>query len=243
MMWGWTPDGRSLVVGSHGGTVGNPGLQTIDVETNTSRTLWQNGRTCQPVYSPDGRWIAAVHVSEGSTLFIATTADLDWAHLGSWKGYSCGYFTGWDAPTWSADSKRIAFVSAVHGENPGPYSSPATTTITVANTDGSERIDLTTQAAAWARPLWSPDGEWIAYRRADGLGLIRPDGSDSRLIVEGRIDRGRIAWRPDSSGIDFGRVIGDDDYGPTELWTVDVESGVAERLDVGGPVGDFARQP
>jgi hypothetical protein len=50
-----------------------------------------------------------------------------------------------------------------------------------------------------SRPTWSPDGLWIAYRRPEGsAGLIRPDGTDSKLILANvRLGWG-LRWSPDS---------------------------------------------
>jgi hypothetical protein len=139
----------------------------------------------------------------------------------------------------------VAFISGFDGGVGGspPFETPSRTTITVAGRDGTESYQLTDQAAAWALPKWSPDGAWIAYRSSDGLRLIRPDGTGSRLVFEGVVDRGRISWASDSMRLDFGVMRGYDSYGPTDLWSYDLSTGDAEPIDVGGPVHDFARRP
>ncbi len=49
-----------------------------------------------------------------------------------------------------------------------------------------------------SRPTWSADGIWIAYRRPDGTaGLIRPDGTGSKSILDNvRLGWG-LRWTPD----------------------------------------------
>jgi hypothetical protein len=216
----------------------------VDIASDTTREVGP-ASACAPVPSPDGRSIAAL---SGGQVVVIDVMSGDWSAVGFDAGFGCGPYTGWDAPTWSADSERLAYVSAWNGDpdSPPPFDSGRirSTSITVVRRDGSDPFTVTSSAAAWARPLWSPDGRWIAYRRAEGLGVIRPDGTEAQLLVEGTIDKGRLAWWPDPSRTDFGMAIGDDDYGPTELWTVDIASGVSERVPVGGAsVIDFARRP
>ena len=58
-------------------------------------------------------------------------------------------------------------------------------------------------------PTWSPDGQWIAYTQAstavDGskshVHLVRPDGSDDHVVIDGdRVDLSP-AWSPDGAWI------------------------------------------
>jgi Tol biopolymer transport system component len=52
-------------------------------------------------------------------------------------------------------------------------------------------------------PVWSPDGDWIAFIGEGGFWLMRPDGSEERMLVEG-FEWGRprtLAWSPDSQQI------------------------------------------
>jgi len=238
----WSPDGRYAL--TRGSLDRATELHLVDVESGTAQSLDDH---CLPVWAPDGQSIAAI--ARGSDeLMVIDVATGDQIRIGRWAGYGCGWSTGWDAPTWSPDSDLVAFVSAQDHAAQPLFDAPDATTITIVRRDGSDSRELTDTAGAWPRPLWSPDGEFISYRTRDGLSVIRPDGTGGRQLVDFEVDRGRISWTADSSRIEFGKVIESERsggyYGLVELWTVDVETGIAERVEEAGPpVLFFARQP
>lgn len=57
---------------------------------------------------------------------------------------------------------------------------------------------------------WSPDGAWIAYHSCDRAGchlrMIRPDGTDDRVLVEDGFDNRWPAWSPDGQWIAYTSV-------------------------------------
>ena len=76
------------------------------------------------------------------------------------------------------------------------------------NPDGSEEKRLTTYGANWA-PVFSPEGQWIAYaslpKELKGQGVaptpaniwvIKPDGSGARKISKESRVMGNILWSP-----------------------------------------------
>jgi Tol biopolymer transport system component len=237
-----SPDGRFAI--SRGprqveNGVAHVGLDIVDLETGASRRVGPD-QVCLPVWSPDGRSIAGV-VPKGDdqtgVTWHVVVIDVDSERLveiGAWGGYGCGWSTGWDAPTWSPDSRRVAFVG--NGS------------ISVADRDGTDVTPIVGSVVEWPRPLWSPNGEWIAYRAADGLRLIRPDGSVSRLLAPGVVDRRRFEWTADGSRIDLGmpgsaRPLVTNEP-PVDLWSVEIETGAIEPIEAAATdVGSFARQP
>lgn len=238
---GWAPDNNSLLLVRGAGGDYPPGLLAFNLNS-TEASVLSDRSVCVPVVSPDGDWIAAV---DDNSILVAGTTDYVWSEVAAYSGYSCGIWTGWDAPTWSSDSERIAYVSGLDGRlGAPPNDDPAArVTISISNRDGSEPHVLTDQAAAWALPRWSPDGEWICYRGNDGLHLVRPDGTDDQLVMEGPIDRGRVSWSADGSRIYFGVPVGDSYYGEITVWVYDLETNATELVNTGGAVTDFAPRP
>jgi TolB protein len=92
--------------------------------------------------------------------------------------------------------------------------------------------------------VWSPDGEWIAFRRniTEGPGatltkqlwLMRADGSDARpLTSDPDIDHGPPSWSPDGKRLIFHKfpLKGPDIV--ISVWVLDVDSG--EQWQIASP--------
>jgi Tol biopolymer transport system component len=82
------------------------------------------------------------------------------------------------------------------------------------NVDGTEPVDLTPSTPYDQCPVWSPDGNWIAFSSMRSgewqLYLMRPDGRDQhRLTTSGRQEACGVSWSPDASRLTFGRATAD----------------------------------
>jgi TolB protein len=91
-------------------------------------------------------------------------------------------------PSWSPEGTQIAYRSERSGEPE----------IWVMNADGTSPQRLTDGLS----PAWSPDGSWIAFSGRAGLSVIRPDGTDRRVLPH--TEGGEYpSWSPDGSRIAF----------------------------------------
>jgi Tol biopolymer transport system component len=96
-----------------------------------------------------------------------------------------------------------------------------------------------------ASPVYSPDGQWIAFARkyleqdrwslGRQLWIMRADGSSARALTdEPDFNHSSLAWSPDSSTLVYMRF---DETNPTqasEIWLIGADGQGAESLVVGG---------
>jgi sugar lactone lactonase YvrE len=102
-------------------------------------------------------------------------------------------------PAWSADGKRLAFMSKTAGQEQ----------IFVMNADGSGETNLSHNSVNDSFPAWSPDGKQIAFRsRRDGpdhIYIMNADGSGQRPLTNTSADDTLPSWSPDGKEIAFAR--------------------------------------
>ena len=212
----WSPDGASIAL------IDGYRLVVMDVVTRMKRTIGPNAPSFRPAWSPDGRWIA-YHASYG---------DID----GSWAIYlihpdGTGFTDisehgsgQWNTARWSPDSEWL-----VHRRYMGANGAE----LFVMDTTGTQSRRLTNDGLDDRDPAWSPDGQWIVWEfgasnsAEAGLWLMRPDGSDRRLLIAGGFDP---AWAPDGSRIAFSYWVSPDS-GAT-LWSIEPDGSNLTRLIV-----------
>jgi DNA-binding SARP family transcriptional activator len=140
-----------------------------------------------------------------------------------------------DGLTWSPDGQQVVFDA-----DPAPGSTqPRGRNLYIISADGSDLRQLTDGNTSDHIPVWSPDGEWIAFNRDRELWVIRPDGSEPHWLF-GESDKlcvGELNWSPNGQQIAF--VGHDCTTVPTtdEVWVIN-RDGTAPRV-----VHTFERQP
>ena len=183
----WSPDGEWLVFYNRDSWEDRGLWLRNPAGVNLVRLT--QGEDSEPVWSPDGRYIAFVR-QEGDTASIYTISRGD---EGGWDGeLTTERLTPAVAedrsPAWRADSRSLVFVSGRDG-NSEIYTMEA---------DGSNQRRLTRNAAEDLAPVWSPDGEQIAfvtylYGAAEIL-VMNADGSEQRRLTTNDFEDGAPDW-------------------------------------------------
>lgn len=93
----WSPDGNSLVFGST--NVPNDPIWIVDLRTGHVSTLPGSVGLFSPRWSPDGRYICAVHSGRPFKLMLFDLTNQQWTQLVDSAGF----------PTWSHDGRYIYF--------------------------------------------------------------------------------------------------------------------------------------
>jgi Tol biopolymer transport system component len=156
---GWSPDGTQIVFSSFTGR--NGGLEQLylaNVRTHgVTRLTYAASGARDPVWSPDGRWIAFIGARAPDRVYLLSTKT---HHI-----HVVGNATG-SGLAWSPDGKQLAMNS--RGK------------LVLVNTAGTHYHSL----GVWGeQPSWSPDGRWIVFIYGNYVKEIRPSGQGIRHIL------------------------------------------------------------
>jgi Tol biopolymer transport system component len=195
----WSPDGRRLAIeiGDYFQRPAKPSqIALLNFDGTGLRTLLDDGNSNGfPAFSPDGRKLVYRVFGKESGLRVLSIQD----------GRVTRLTTGWDNfPAWSPHGDRIVFTGYATGDFE-VYSIHA---------DGSDQRQVTSDHGNTAHPIWSPDGEWIAFVSSRkgwkdegmlSLGaqtygetfVTRPDGSEVRQLSDNQWEDMAVAWLPD----------------------------------------------
>jgi TolB protein len=216
-----SPDGQQIAFRSD--RTGTVELYIINADGSGVRQLTNGGHTGRAYWSPDGRRVTF------------TTSTSDTAHLFSMA-------TDGGVPT------ELARFAARGGAVLGPdgsrvlYGVGSWTDVQLVTSrlDGTGRLPLTADGAAYWCPAWSPKGDEVAATRNDSAGMqisiIRTDGSGAHALThftkaEGgpqcpvfSSDGRRIAVQSEAADPQ------DPKKSNSYIWVVDVATGHATRL-------------
>ena len=178
----------------------------LNIETARQETLGHfTGMVFAPRFSPDGRKVAfSVERQGNSDVYVMDLGSHAIARVTSDPAIDT-------SPSFSPDGGRLVFNSD-RGGVPQLY---------VMNADGSGVHRISFGSGRYTTPVWSPDGKLIAFTKQEGgfhIGVMRPDGSDERLLTTSFLDEGPT-WAPNSRVIMFSRQ---SRGSGAHLWTVDI---------------------
>lgn len=160
----WSPDGKSLVFSGYVGD--NPELFLCDVKTGKIKRITRSiGIETSPSFSPDGKRIVFVSNRAGRpNIYIM---DIE---TGRTVRISSGYYDV--SPEWSPKGDAIVYSSVVEGNY----------LLKLYYIDSG----LSEVVGVGEDPTWSPNGNYILFKRLGGLFLKSIYGSDELKIFSGR---------------------------------------------------------
>jgi TolB protein len=195
----WSPDGRRLAftscVPNTAPGPGNCDLFVVNVDGSGQQQLTRYPRTDQyPAWSPDGRTIAFMRYvpTPRRTTRFKWQAELYVMNTdGSGQRKVTPLSISDTSFSWSADGRRIAFVSKRDGNDE----------VYVINVDGSGLRNLTHNPARDGHPAWSPDGRSIGFVSNRGnnrdIYVMNVDGSRQRNLTRDIHQQAfGISWSP-----------------------------------------------
>ena len=137
-----------------------------------------------------------------------------------------------------SSNKEEVEVSVSEGTNMAVALSPDESTLVMAlqgtiwllPADGGKAQSLTDEMGDCQEPVWSPDGEQIAFHSyRDGnyhIWTIRKDGSDLKQITSGISDNREPDWSPDGRSI----IFSSDRSGNYDIWQIELSSRTLTQL-------------
>jgi Tol biopolymer transport system component len=230
---GWSPDGEEIAFARN-----NTGLYVINADGRGLRRLggatYEGAFLAAPVWSPDGQNIAFVTRGTSSehdydALYVVNADGTKQTQLTKTTNSDQAYFeyveVSLGPPSWSPTGSKIAFSSYTDPPSSSDSSAESANAsadaelsgIYLINADGTglcKLISIRTGVSHVAYPVWSPDGEKIAFfcrtdRGGDALCVINPDGGGRKELTGGTNDPPQQAWSPDGQRIAFINESGD----------------------------------
>ena len=168
----------------------------------------------QPVYSPDGEWVAfSSNRGGGMNLWLVSTVTGNLRRVTEAD-------VNWD-PAFARDGRRL-FWSSNRGGN---------FEIWTADVDGSGPRQVTRDGGNAENPTATADGQWVVYSSGNpekaGLWKIHPDGTGASQLVKGRVSLPDVS--PDGRHVTYRVFSGK--Y-PAVVRVVRLEDGQAEPFEI-----------
>jgi Tol biopolymer transport system component len=208
----WSPDGRTIAYSKRNATelapalVSPPRLWLLDTETGENAQVFADNQKLgyDPAWSADGDWLSflspdpigvgVINLTSGDSQVFATSS----GEAGVWHPQRLEMLM--TVMTETQQSGAPVLVTHIVGVDP---------------LSGQQRnLSGADELVEDNTPAFSPDGEWIAFRRKEFEGeraspgkqlwLMRSDGSEARPLTQApEYDHGNPLWSPDGRYLTF----------------------------------------
>lgn len=221
----YSPDDRQIAFTWDGGQGGNPDVYVKLLGTETPLRLTTHpAEEVSPVWSPDGLSIAFMRITaKGAGIYLVPALG------GPERELLTGIWSDWtNVPSgrlsWSPDGRFIAFAGTEEAAQTNLH-------LFLLSVDGRERRQLTFSDEDDRCPVFSPDGQTLAFIRGwDEIYLMPASGGEARRLTFEKKRIYGLAWMPDSREIVFSSARG----GSPALWKIAVSGGAPDALPPGG---------
>ena len=190
-------------------------VYVLDIERGLQKAVGNfSGISFAPRFSPDGNSAILSIAKNGSTnIFEINLINNSVVRL----THDLGAIN--TSPSYSPDNSKIAFNSDRAGSRQ----------LYIMNRNGSNVERISMGGGSYATPVWSPRGDLIAFTKIyEGnfyIGVMRPDGSDERLLTRGWLVEGPT-WSPNGRVLMFTRQ---NRNGATKIHSINV-NGYNEKV-------------
>jgi Tol biopolymer transport system component len=199
----WAPDSQRIAFPAYSEHASAEVL-VVNVDGTNLRSLAPDLQASDPAWSPDGQQIAFRGIDPAEldivALYVADDTGVRELFRVNERPSSDQNAMGVQLD-WSPDGRQIAYASK-------GFSAAGGYVIAVADVATGATHDLAPGSAGYydTLPVWSPDGRWIAFSREDQtnpnrVALIRPDGSDVRVLTGAITAQSTLSWSPDGTRI------------------------------------------
>jgi Tol biopolymer transport system component len=228
-----SPDGQQLAFAWNGGSGPhfNIYVKLVGMEESLRLTK-QPSIDFNPVWSPDGRYIAFCRIQKGETgiymvpAFGGVERKVRETHWEEREFYEVFWYFG--RLSWSPDGKSLAFSDRGASNEP--------TSIFLLSLDSFEVRRLTSpQLPGDYNPVFSPDGRTLAFNRGSqgvtSIFTIGVSGGQEQRLVSGPQYGWGLAWTPDGRDIVFAKAGWL--AGAGWLWKISLRGAEPERMQFG----------
>jgi hypothetical protein len=182
-------------------------------------------------FSTDGKWYGPLR-QNGDMVFISASGQISKMRPAE------GLATRWQQASWSPDGKYVSLMG-IHDDNALVIDVQDRTSQLIKGVDVIPNIESWAYRKGRWNP-WSKDGGRLTFLRKGQVWVSKPDGTDAKQLTfdssrkafptfsRGGRSIAYLSWQPDDR-MHYTRV------GPTDLWAVDVETGLATRVTAPSP--------